>query len=216
MKPIKEWKKEDLIDFLKTVDKKTWGIIAGSIVGIVIAWTFVIGPAWFDRPSLRREMQGMESQIQQVKTLNEKRPTLEADKRLYEEMIDKAKSCLFKAEESGLLLGQISKLANESRVEVIASKPRGGEVTAFPAPYDLKYQAKGYDFTVQGGYHELGTLMSRIESFNKLLRIQNLWITPAEATPDKHIAEIRLLAIAEAPPAVAEKGKKANAKKKKK
>jgi len=80
----------------------------------------------------------------------------------------------------------------------------------------VKYQPSGYEFTMQGGYHELGILVSRIEGHEKLLRIQSLEIRPDSKTPGRHVADLKLWAIQKAPPQVALSAKKAKAKNAKK
>ena len=218
MKAVKQMTLADIIEFAKSVDKKTWVTVAVSAVGIMLLWFVLIGPAWIERPALRREVQEMTKQIIQVNALNEKRPLLEGDLKAYNELLAKTKDRLFTSDGIGLLLGQVSKLADESRVDVLASRPQNDKL-AYAAPYNAKYAANGYEFTVQGGYHELGQLVGRIESYDKLLRIQRLQISGSEKNQERHQAELRVLAFTVAPPlppAKATKGTKApNAKKKK-
>ena len=127
---------------------------------------------------------------------------------LLELLIEETQKRVFTEDSMGILLGQISKMASESRVDVLASKPLT-EKTVFVAPYNLKYQPSGYEFTMQGGYHDLAGLASRIETHGKLLRIPSFEIVPAEKTPDRHVAELKLWAILKAPPQVALPAKKA-------
>ena len=202
MKPLNQWTLADIIGFIKGVDKKTWIAIAAGSVGSLLLLVFLISPAWIERPMLRRDIQSMEAQILQVNTLDKKRHVWEEDQKVFDALIKKTQERLFTTESLGLLLGQVSKRANDSRVDVLASKPIT-ENLAFAAPYHLKYQPSGYEFTVQGGYHELGRMVSRIESHEKLLRIQSIQIIPSGKVPDRHIAELKLWAILAAPPVVA-------------
>lgn len=189
----------DIMAFVKSVDKKTWMRAAAITAGVLVLWFFVIWPAWFERPALRREIQTMTNQIRQVTALNQKRPTLEKNLKDYNDVITSAKGRLFTTEEIGLLLGQISKMADESKVEVISSKPQNEKITYAP-PYNAKYSARACDFSLLGGYHELGKFISRLESYGKLLRIQSLYIRPSDKNPEQHAADLRVLAITVAPP----------------
>jgi Tfp pilus assembly protein PilO len=112
----------------------------------------------------------------------------------------------------GMFLGQVSKRASESRVEVQTSNSKTEKVV-FPEPYNLKYQPSGYEFTVEGRYHDLGNFASRIEDYEKLLRIQSIRIVPSGKTPGQNIAELKLWAILKAPPQPAPAAEAKNAKK---
>jgi Tfp pilus assembly protein PilO len=212
MKPLNQWTFVEVIAFIKSVDKKTWVIALSSFVGFVFLVVFLVIPAWIERPLLRRDIESMEAQIRQVNALAQKRPGWEESQRVFGALIERTGKRVFSDEDLGLLLGQVSKMADESRVDVLASKPLN-EKMVFAAPFHLKYQPSGYEFSVQGGYHDLGNLASRIETHEKLLRIRSLAILTAEKTPDRQIAELQLWAIMKAPPQVKEAKPKKNAKK---
>ena len=218
MKPINQLHFVDIITFAKRFDKKTQVTVLSSALGFLLFLVFMVFPAWIERPLLRRDVQSMEAQIRQVKALNQKRQGWEENQKIYGLLIEDTQKRVFTAEELGMLLGHVSKMADESKVDMLASQPLD-EKKVFPAPYHLKYQPSGYEFTVQGGYHNLATLVSRIEDHEKLLRIRSIEITPAEKTPERHVTELKLWAILKAPPQVASaakavKGaKKTNAKK---
>lgn len=199
MKPLKQWTFADVIAFMKSVDKKTWLVVLLCAVCFFLVTFFLVIPAWIERPLLRRDIQSMEAQIRLVNALSQKRQGWEENQKIFGDLIEKTQARVFTAEELGVLLGQVSKRASESRVDVLASKPLI-EKTVFAAPYNLKYQPKGYAFTVQGGYHDLAGLASRIEGHEKLLRIRSLEIVPAAETPNRHIAELKLWAILKASP----------------
>ena len=99
----------------------------------------VMPSAWIERPVLRRDIQAMEAQIRQVNSLNQKRQGWEKDLKAYGPFIENIQKSVFTDENVGMLLGQISRLARESRVDVLASKPLA-EKAVFQAPYHLKYQ----------------------------------------------------------------------------
>ena len=199
MKPINQWTFAAIIEFAKGVDKKAWVAIVSGVAGFLLVLVFLIIPAWIERPMLRQQVQSMEAQIRQMNVLDGKRLLWKEDQKVFGDLISKTQSRIFTADAMESLLGQVSKMATESRVEVLASKPMS-EKTVFPAPYHLKYQPSGYEFTVQGRYHDLGRFVSRLENSEKLLRIQSIQIVPAEKMPDRHIAQLKLWAILSAPP----------------
>lgn len=201
MKPIKQWTLNDILGFLKGVDKKTWLIVVLSAVGSLLIFVFLVIPAWIERPMFRQQVQSMEAQIRQVKSLEQKKVLWEENEKKFGDLILRTQARVFSSSERGLLLGLVSKMADESRVDVLASKPMTEKI-AFPAPYHLKYQPGGYEFTVQGGYHDLGKFVSRLESSEKLLRVQSLQILPSDKSPDRHVAQLKLWAILAASPAL--------------
>ena len=202
MKSIQGMSVQKSIEFLKNVDKKAW--LKMAIVGIasLLFIVILVVPAWMERPFLRREVLSMEAQIRQVNALSQKRLQWEENQKVFGALIEKTKTRLFTAEDLSVLLGLVSKMGSESRVEVLASKPTD-EKKLFQAPYHLQYQPSGYEFTLQGGYHSLASMVDLIESHEKLLRIQAFQIVPSEVAQDRHVAEMKLWAILKAPPQAA-------------
>ena len=203
MKPLNQWTSAEIIEFVKRVDKKTWVAIGSGLAASFLVLVLFVIPAWIERPLLRSDIQSMEGQIRQVNALSQKRLLWEEDRKLFGDLIGKTHARLFTEEDLGVLLGQISKLGSESRVEVLTSKPTV-EKNLFQAPYHLKYQPGGYEFTLQGGYHDFADMVSKIETHGKLLRIRGFQIVPSDKMTDRHTAELKLWAIMKAaPPAVA-------------
>lgn len=206
MKPIQQWTSADIQALFKGIDQRTWLIVAAFAVGALLFAVFLVIPAWVDRPSLRRNVQNMETQIRLVNDLNRKRPGLEEKRKAAEAFLGECRQRVFTSQDADKLLGQLSKMAGEARVDIQASKPLE-EKTVFTAPYHLKYQPCGYEFIVKGGYHDLGELVSRIESCNKFLVIRSLSIAADKETPNRHVAELKLWAVMEPPaPATAATG----------
>ena len=202
MKPLNHWTTGEIIEIIKRVDKKTWSVIGSTSVISLLVLVFFIIPAWIERPMLRRDILSMEAQIRQVNALSQKRLQWEENQKVFGALIEKTKTRLFTAEDLSVLLGLVSKMGSESRVEVLASKPTD-EKKLFQAPYHLQYQPSGYEFTLQGGYHSLASMVDLIESHEKLLRIQAFQIVPSEVAQDRHVAEMKLWAILKAPPQAA-------------
>ncbi len=194
MKPLQQLTAADVIEFLKSVDKKTWVQVGIGVIVLIALWSLILEPAWIERFQLKSQIKSIQGQIQTVVTLNQKKALWDRQQKEFSELIDKTRVRLFQKEEVSLLLGQVSKLARDAKVNVIASKPQG-EKSGFPAPYDSQYQGSSYDFAVEGGYHDLGRFTSLVESYPKLLRIQSLKIMPIDKTPEKQIAELRIMAV---------------------
>ncbi len=193
MKPITQWTVKDFVEMAKTLDRKT--LLRGALVGagvLVFIWMIVI-PAWFERFSDEGQIKMITAQLARFEALRRSKPKMIEDRKNASEFIQKSKDRLYAAGESSLLLGSIAKLAESSKVAIVASSPRE-QKGEFPAPFNQYYQSALYDFTVEGAYHDLGAFVSKIESNPKILRIQNFQLKPSEEAPEKQIAEISLSA----------------------
>jgi Tfp pilus assembly protein PilO len=196
MKKLTELTTDDILEFFKSVDKKTWiKIGAGSAVGAVLVF-FIIYPAWIGRVEVKTQLEAIRGQVAQTNNLFRKKPELLRIKEEAQQFTQAAKEKMYTPSEASLLLGTISKMANDSKVSIVASKPKPPE-GKFPAPYDALYESSLYDVTLEGGYHALGEFVSRIEANPKLLRIQSLSFHPRSDEEEKKdlLADVTLAAI---------------------
>jgi len=194
IKPIQEWTGADFILFAKSVDRKTWIRVGGIALAVVLFAVFVGWPAWFMRTHVKTMIQVIEGQIVRLETQRRNEKGWRKDKEECEKFIAGVHRRLYDMNRLSLLLGEISKLAEESGVSVIASRPQD-KPESFPKPYDAKYRADLYDFTVEGDYHALGRFISRIESHERQLRVQFFNINPREKNPESHILNLTLSAV---------------------
>ena len=196
MKPLTQWTTADIVDFFKSVDKKTWINIGIGLGVALLFFIFIAIPAWFIRPGIKNRLKDIEGQIQIVQTLSLKKPILLRTKTKAIDFIKKSKERLFKPGETSLLLGAISKLANESKVSIVASSPKDA-VEKFPDPFVAKYEANLYEFTLEGGFHEMGSFVGKIESNPKMFRVQNFQLRPnqTKGKEDTQIASLTVAAI---------------------
>ena len=194
MKPIKEWTSQDILDFLKSVDKKTWIKIGIGVLIAAFLIFFIVWPAWFKRPAVRTQIQTFENQLRTVETLGKKKDAWEKDKKKYSEFIQNSKTRVYMPGETSLLLGAVSKLAKETHVSIISSQPQPYD-EKLPPPYDQQYEGSMYIFSVEGNYHELANFIGKVESNPKVLRIKLFEIKPEEKNQKSHTADITLSAV---------------------
>ncbi len=194
MKPLQQMTTADLLEIAQKVDKKTWIKIG---VGAAVALLFIVlivWPAWFEGAKVKGQIASIENQIVRLQTLKRNEKMWLQNKAEYSKYIQEVKARLFSPGEASLLLGKIAKLADESKVSIISSTPRDTKVE-FPKPYDASFKADLYDFTVEGGYHEMAQFISRIENYPQILRVELFQLSPSEKNPAKHLAEITLSAV---------------------
>ena len=193
---IRNIKPDEIITFLKDVDRKTWIYIAAGFVAVILFMNFLFWPAWMKRPELKKQSVEAENQMIRLKALNTKKPQLEAQKKEIQALLDGFQKKLFSAEEAAFVLGKISKIAQDAEVELISSKPFEG-VEVFPVPYSEKYKKYVYEISVEGDYHKIASFVSYLESNSQYFQIQSLGVIP-QTGPEKvgkHIADLKLMAV---------------------
>lgn len=194
MMPIQQWSPQDILEFFKKMDPKTWVKVGIFTAAGLLLFAVVIWPAWVWRLDLHRKIRQYQMELDQVKTLGLRKPEFEKTKVSTIQFIEGSKDRIFKPGETSLLLGAISKLADDSKVSILASSPQDYSGT-FPAPFDTQYEASLYDFTVQGAYHAVGEFVGRVESYEKLLLIREFHLLPSKDKADIHLAELTVSAV---------------------
>lgn len=186
-----------VIAWAKEVDRKVWITVAVSVTAFVFLYVFLISPAWFQRPQLKKKVADVEIQTVRLNALLPRKPELLKQKEEVKAFIESFQKRLFREEEMAFLLGRISKIANEAQVELLSSRPME-QSEAFPAPYGDKYKKFIYLVTVEGGYHQIADLVSRLESNDQYFQIQRLSIVPQASAVGKQVADIKLMAVSHA------------------
>src|SRR3990167_7340709 len=123
-KPVTQWTGSDIVEMLKSLDRKTWtkiGIISSVSLLLII---FYLWPAWVGRGLNKRQIMERKGMIQKIENLEKQRPYLTEENGEIGEFISKTKNGLYTAQEAPLLLGVISRLAQESGVAIVASNPQ--------------------------------------------------------------------------------------------
>lgn len=184
----------DMLNTIKEFDRRTWILIGTGAFIFILFFMFVVSPGWIKRPGLKKQSKDIETQMVKLTALSKKKPELEKQKKEIQAFIDDFQKKLFTDEETTLLLGKISKIAEDAQVELIASKPLDN-VDPFPDAYMKKYKKYIYQLTVEGSYHRIATFISLLESYAQYFQIQSLGITPQLEKSEKHIGEIRLMAV---------------------
>lgn len=193
MKPISQMTIPEILDLLKTIKRGTWVKVGLALIAILAFVCLFVYPAWIERIELKNKIKTLELRKASYVNLERAKPKMMEERKKASEFIDSVKKRLYAPAEASLLLGAIARLANDAKVSIIASTPRESEKD-FPAPYNQQYQAALYDFTVEGGYHNIGKFIASLEANEKLLRVQKFLITSKEPSKDVQLAELTLTA----------------------
>lgn len=193
MKPISQLTPADITAFIKSFDLRT-RLIAAAVFFLSLLFVFFIAlPAWVTRPKIINDIKNIELQRSSYQNLVRQKPKMIEERKQAAEYIQRAKDRLYSATEASLLLGEISRMTEDNRVVIVASKPKELE-NAFPDPFKKQYQSFIYEFLVEGAYHDIGRFVSRIESNPKLLRVQRIRMSRKDAASNIQTAELELSA----------------------
>ena len=185
---------ELIVQWFKQADRKTIIKLGVGIVACVLILVLVVWPAWISRIILKQKIKAIKEQMVSLDELNRGKPELVKNRAEYQKVIKEVRERLFKPGETSLLLGTISKMAVEAQVAIVSSNPKD-QNEEFPSPFNKKYESALYDITVEGGYHQLGNFISRLESNAKILRIQNFHLESDEKNEELHTATLLIAAI---------------------
>ncbi len=184
----------DVVGFFKKMDRKTWGGCGAGLIFFILAWVFILQPAWLGRAALKKQNQEINLQISGFKTLSLKKHQLEQQKKEIETSIQSFQKKLFSEAEISLLLGKISKVAQDAQVDLVSSQPLPHS-EIFSGVYEKKYKSTLYQLTVDGSYHRIADFVSRLESYPQYFQIQELSINPEASMAEKLVADIKLMAV---------------------
>ncbi len=193
---ISNLKVSDIVAAVKEWDRQTWIYVGSGTVIFLLFFAFLFVPAWCKRPVLNKQCAEASAQMARLKVLNAKKPQLEAQKKEIQELMTGFQAKLFSNEEASLLLGKLSKLAQDAQVDLLSSHPVEGS-EPFPAPYSSKYSKYVYQITVEAPYHSLGALVGLIEAYPRYLQVQSLDIVPQVNKQGRLVADIKIMAVSQ-------------------
>lgn len=161
-------------------------------MGLLVLVIFVIWPAWIQRPMLVGRMDSLRSQIQTAQNQVNLEAQLMKEKKEYEDEIQKTQARLFTHGELQGILSILSEIAEKAHVVLLSSQPEEEKNNRIPALNADRYESAAFIITVEGSYHALATFVSELENYKKLLRIEELIISPQEEKPTVHLSEIKI------------------------
>ena len=182
--------------WLATVDRRTLiqnGIAAGAFLIFVFLFLF---PLLARNKGAADEVNQLKSKIANARSTIGRLPEMRKQKEAFGARMEQVRKGFFKAEEAKQLIEIISKTASESRVRITASQPGGQELT-IPPPFDQVYRPVTYELNVEGGYHDLGLFLYRLEHYSKNFAIRDFKMISDKNTPGTHKGVITLSAFFE-------------------
>ena len=150
-------------------------LIVGAIVAVAV---FAFCPLLVKTHLLNSRMKDLGLQIVSAQSKIKKMPDWKKQMENYRKEIDLLEKRVFKIQEIDQLVGDLSKSAADSGVRLVGSRPLNEKPQVLPDPFNKKYLFVSYELTLEGGYHELGRLLSNVEQSERLLLIRDANLQP--------------------------------------
>ncbi len=162
--------------------------VGAAFIG-VLYFNFMIRPKLDEMGKNGKEIRTLRAELDQIKNSVSREPALKSS---YDNMIGKVQSYekrLPAKTEIPLLLEQLSKIARETGVKILAITPSNVKKTKVEKE-DKPYVEIPISVTAQGGYHELGTFLNRMEKSDRFMKIAELLISTNSQDKKSHNLEM--------------------------
>lgn len=186
---VKNFNIQDVIAYLKGLDRKTWIKIGIASVIFIVVIVLFIYPAWIGRLSVHKKVNNLQMQITGTKALLGQEKELTKTTTDLAALTESITKRLYKPDESTKLLGVISRFAQECQVSVVASNPKEAEL--YPPPFDAQYAPFAYGLTLEGTYDAFGCFAAQVENNSEILRIHSFYVRPQEKN-EKHFGDLTI------------------------
>ena len=154
--------------------KETWFPIIILIVMVVVLYIYLLNTYIFsEMSSLSKKVPGLKSTLARMKQDLARRPRVEQELQTKRKIIEEHKRRLPTDLDDSIFFKEISAMAAETGVTIIAITPvgmKGNRETGAFQIVPMKINARG-------GYHSLGAFVNRIESTDSLKTVSSYQIT---------------------------------------
>lgn len=145
------------------------GVFGAGLVGIYVY--FLMMPLWEQKGKLEGELQKLQADVAQKRSIAANRPKLEADIKELDKQLAAALIKLPEEKDIPKLLTQINTLGQQGGLEFQLFRPSAPVRKGFYAevPIDIK---------VEGQYHSLGGFLDRVSKLERIVNVVDLKIAP--------------------------------------
>ena len=184
---------KEILKYFRQLDRKSQ-IRLGATSGLGIFFVFFIAwPAWVVRPQVESQIRGLRENLTLAESKIRLEPKILEEQRQYETFIQNAWGHLLTENEAQGLIGILNELGEKADVKLLSTQPQT-DLPAVPDVFKGKYVATSYVLAVEGGFHALASFVSEIENYSKILRVDELSISPREEETGSLVGEVRVTA----------------------
>ena len=164
---------------LSAVDRKSLIQNAAMGAALFIFIFFFFLPLLMQNKKMADKLNNLKWKIGQSKVKIERIPELTKQKELFGARTEQVRKQFFDAKEADQLIGIISSMAADSGVKINASRPTE-KTLELPPPFAQMYVAQSYELIVEGGYHNLGMFINKLEHYSKNFAVHSIHIASGQ------------------------------------
>lgn len=148
------------------------GVFGAGVVGAYL-YLFMI-PLWEQKGKLEGDLQKVQSDLAQKRSVAANRPKLEAEIKALDKQLEAALVKLPEEKDIPKLLTQINTLGQQSGLEFQLFRPNAPIRKGFYAEVPI-------DIRVEGQYHTLGGFLDRVSKLERIVNVADIKIAPLAA-----------------------------------
>ena len=168
-------------------------VVAGAAMAIIVLDSFLlINPVIGVVMSTSPKLAVMKRQLQGLKDDHRNKPLIEQTWEATKKRLTEAESRLVASNELPALLENLSTLAQDSGVKIISLKPIETVAKTEKAQEIRRYHSIPIEISALSGTHELGKLLSKLESGPTFFRVTDIKITANSADIRRHSIQLGL------------------------
>jgi len=166
----------DLKGYFANIPKKQQYMLLGVFgAGIVGAYLyFLMIPLWEQKGKLEGDLQKLQADLVQKRSVAANRPKLEAEIKALDKQLEAALVKLPEEKDIPRLLTQINTLGQQSGLEFLLFRPNAPVRKGFYAEVPI-------DIRVEGQYHTLGGFLDRVSKLERIVNVVDIKIAPLAA-----------------------------------
>ena len=168
-------------------------IVGSSLIVFLLFFYYIYSPRQAEYRALREQLAERQSTLERMEVSARQAPQLEAEYARLQATIAALESKLPTSKETAVLLVQLENLTKDLRIDLISIRPSQLEAPARPAQpaaSGTAPQAAASDYlrypiklSMHADYSELLRLMSRLQSFPRLVVVRRVAVAPRQV-PD--------------------------------
>jgi type IV pilus assembly protein PilO len=148
------------------------GVFGAGLVGVYIY--FLMMPLWEQKGKLEEDLQKLQADLAQKRSVAANRPKLEAEIKALGKQLEVALVKLPEEKDIPKLLTQINTLGQQNGLEFQLFRPSQPVRKGFYAEVPI-------DIRVEGQYHTLGGFLDRVSKLERIVNVTDIRIAPLPA-----------------------------------
>ena len=172
---------------MDTAKKKASLIIAAALLLIFILYFFLLlKPSLGKLNGLMPRVRAVKTRIKTTKEELRHEGELKAERQRLVESLAGYEKRLSREKEVPMLLENMSRMAKESRVKILGITPIDKRAKQNVKEGEEVYNEVPIAIRAQGGYHELGNFINKLEKGRRYIQISDIKIAANSTNPKRH------------------------------